>query len=270
MPKFIKRVAKKVGGAVKRRYFKGKGYRNPKLAQMAKDVMYLKGVLNPEKKNFVLSTAGTAIPVGQVSGPASNGGYSFDMTPTPAQGTTSITRNGNSIKLHSSYIRFQFSQMPSTTNPIKVKIMIILVKGQPLASSGYANTAAVWLNPNPFITGGTIYDYNSDMNPDYFGTIKVLRTKTLRVAQDQFSGSNQIVNVNMPMKYFRGKGHHVRFVADGSTSLADGQLICLITCDNGNISGTNASTLSGAPLQSSAVTTGLYMSYVIEHYYYDN
>ena len=55
MPGF-KNTARKYGRNVRRnvkkRYFKGKGYKNPKLIQMAKDVNMIKGMLNTEKKKM--------------------------------------------------------------------------------------------------------------------------------------------------------------------------------------------------------------------------
>lgn len=263
---FAKRILRKVGHVAKKRYFKGKGYSNPKLVQMAKDVSMLKGMINSEKKNYPIVVQSQA--VGQVNINA-NGYYSADITPTPAQGTTSVTRNGNSIKLHSSFIKFQFSQMANTSNPIKLRIYIVLVKGIPsIIPTTFPTTM---LEANPFVTGaGAIYDYNSSLNPDYFGTYKILRTKTLTLKADNAASFNSITNVSLPMKYFRGKGHHIRFASDGSQTIADGQLLMIVTADNGNVNAGTASTLSGQPTNGQAVTTGAYMDMNLNHYFYDN
>lgn len=262
--KYAKKVAKKVGKVVKKRYFRGKGYSRPKVQQMAKDIMYLKGVLNPEKKVYTQNAI--TIGVGQVSG-NNNGFYALDITPTPSQGTTSITRNGNSIKLHSSFIKFMFQHQSSTTSNIRVKIQMVLVKGPPNASVG-TFPSAIMYEPNPFVTGNSIYDYNSSQNPDYFGTYQIIREMKFTVRQDQLAGSNTIKSVSMPMKYFRGKGHHVRFAADGSNTVADGQLLLIFTADNGNISSGTASTLGG--IANAGTATGLLMSMNLVHYFYDN
>lgn len=235
------------------------------IAKMAIDVARLMSMVNSEKKQFQQSA--TLIQIGQQIGNL-NGYYSVDITPVPAQGTTSITRNGNSLKLHSSFIRFQFSQLPSTTQPIRVKIRLDLVKGSPNASVG------TWpiqiLEPNPFISGASIYDYNSNNSPDQFGTFKNIFTRKVIVKPDQLTGQNSITNVDIPLKYFKGKGHHVRFANDGSIAVSDGQLIMSMLCDNGNASLTTVGTLVGPPIGSQAISTGLYMSYSIMHYFYDN
>lgn len=229
------------------------------------EIAKLVGMLNAEKKTFTISNQNVAI--GQVI-VNNNGFYSFDCTPIPAQGTTSITRNGNSIKLHSSFIRMQFSQQSGTVNPIKVRIRMDLVKGTPQSAGTWPSTI---LEPNPFITGGgSIYDYNSQTNADYFGILKTIFTRQIVVRQDTVTSGTTITDVMIPLKYFRGKGHHVRFAQDGAQTISDGQLILFVTCDNGNASTSTACTLSGPPLGGSAANTGLQMSYNIIHYFYDN
>lgn len=263
--KSFKRGIRKASSAVKQRYFKGKGFKNPQLQTMGKDIMYLKSVLNPEKKTFQITN--TLIPVGQTIG-NSNGFYAFDCTPLPAQGTTSVTRNGNSIKLHSSYLRFQVSQQAAVTNPIRIRIRMDLVKGTPQAVGTWPSTV---LEANPFISGGTIYDYNSNNNADYFGTYKTIFQRQYLIKQDSISGGNSITDIKIPLKYFRGKGHHVRFAADGSVSVSDGQLIVFITADNGNASAAvPVTTLFGVPIGASAVSTGVTVSWNIIHYFFDN
>lgn len=259
-------VFKRVKRAAKKRYFQGKGYSKPKLVQMAKDVTYLKSVLNPEKKLFAMSN--NSLSIGQVSGNA-NGFYAVDITPIPAQGTTSITRNGNSLKLHSTFMRFQFQQQTATTNPIKIRMYVVLVKGTPNASVG-TYPSGIMFDANPFVTGASIYDYHSSMNADYFGTYKILRKKELTIKTDTIAGNNSITDVTMPMKYFRGKGHHIRFAADGSQTIADGQLILVLVADTGNISSSTACTLPGVANGSTPINTGSYFAYNIQHYFYDN
>lgn len=264
---YIKKQVRRVKKAVKGRYFSGSGYSKPKINQMGKDIMYLKSVLNPEKKVF--QQFGTNVGLGQVNGNA-NGYYALDITPIPAQGTTSVTRNGNSIKLHSLFMRFQFQQQANTANQVKVRIYIVLIKGTPNTSVG-AFPAGIMLDPNPFVTGGgSIYDYHSSTNPDYFGTWKIIRKKDITVKNDSVSGNNMITDFGLPIKYFRGKGHHIRYAQDGSQQIADGQLLMVVLADNGNVSGTTPSTLAGITTGSTAINTGCLFNYNMQHYFYDN
>ena len=50
LKKYVRKGLRNAGRVVKRRYFKGKGYNNPKVNQMAKDIMFLKNTINAEKK----------------------------------------------------------------------------------------------------------------------------------------------------------------------------------------------------------------------------
>ena len=54
MTKSAKRFTKKLKKNLKRRYFKGQGYKNPKLVQIARDVMTMKSLLNVEKKTLLI------------------------------------------------------------------------------------------------------------------------------------------------------------------------------------------------------------------------
>lgn len=260
--KYVKGVAKKVGRIARKRYApKGKMNYN----RMAKDVMYLKSVLNPEKKTFQLTNTDQGI--GQVAGNVS-AYYAADITPIPSQGTTSITRNGNSIRLHSSYFKFQFQQQSATTSKIDFKIMVIQVNGNPWGSPGGLAVPAMF-NPNSFILNGVsnagIIDYNSDRNTSTFSTFRILRTKNFTLPENQIASQTMIRNVSFGMKY---KSHHVKFQADGSNTIQGGQIILLILANNGNASTGTASTLSGT--QSTAVNTGALLQQDITHYFYDN
>lgn len=237
--------------------YAGYAYTAAKIAQMA-------SMINAEKKRNILS--GSTIFVGQLNG-NTNGYYAFDCTPAPAEGVTSITRNGNSIKLSSSFMRFQFSQQSAVTNPIKIRIRMDLVKGTPQTPGNWPATV---LSPNPFVTGGNIIDYNSNTNPDYYGTLQTIFSRSYTLKQDQITGGNTILDVSIPLKYFKGKGHHVRFGSDAAIASSEGQLILFITMDNGNMSATVPTTLGGLPLNGQGINTGVYMSYNIIHYFYDN
>lgn len=258
--KAIKKVAKAAGRAVKRRYFKGKGYSKPNVQRMVKDISYLKSVLNPEKKRHQVTVTDQV--VGQCNANVS-AYYAIDITPNPAQGASSVQRNGNSIKLHSSHVRLQFQTQMASNPRYRLKIQIVKVLGQPISPIG--NAVTTMLEANPFVTGGTIYDFYSDRDPENFKQFKVLRTKYLTIQPNNITNVASMANISFGMKY---PSHHVKFSADASTTVADGQIFMLITCDNGNVNGSTASTLNGTVL--TAVNTGLIFQHDITHFYYDN
>ena len=107
--KFIKRVAKKAGRMIKKRYFKGKGYSRPKIGQMVKDVQFLKSIVNAEKHKQVYASTTETNYVGQVNA-NSSGHWALDVTPNLTQGVGTSNRIGSSIKWHSSNWRFLFKQ----------------------------------------------------------------------------------------------------------------------------------------------------------------
>lgn len=260
--KFFNRAVRKVKAAAKARYVTktGKGLR---VNQIVKDVAYLKSVLNPEKKRFNLSSGSNNI--AQLNGATGQGAFIADITPIPAQGSSSITRNGNSIKLHSTWMRYQFSQQSATTQPIKIQMLWIKTFGATQSGSTFLANAFV---QNPFVLNGgspAIIDINSDMNPDYMKQYRILRKKTFTLPVDQYSGVTQIKTFGIGLKY---RNHHVRFAADASTTVTEGQIFLVVLCDSGNLNGATASTLTNVPV--SAVNTGATMSLNLEHYYYDN
>ncbi|MEO5351376.1 MAG: hypothetical protein H7836_17300 [Magnetococcus sp. YQC-3] len=265
--RYAKGVARRAGSAAlsaaKARY--GSSLQNANWANIAKDVALLKEVINSEKKRFRYASSAQQA-VSQVSGNAS-GHWVFDMTPTPVQGASLSQRNGASVKLHSTYAKFQFYQQGSATGPIRLRMYAILVKGDPAPLATVTNE---FLAPNQWIFNQNtvlIRDYNSQRNPDFYGDYKVLGTKNMTIRPDSFSGQTQIRDMVMKLKYNRGKGHHLRWDGDTNT-LSGGQLVLLCVADSGNQSGATASTLNGIPIV--GTLTGCVFNYDIQHYYYDN
>lgn len=258
--KTVKRVARKVRGAAIKRYFK-KGYK-PRMNNIIKDVKYLKSVLNPEKKRWNYYT--TDQPVGQCNVDA-NGFYCLDITPNPAQGITSSTRNGNSIKLSATNIKMQFqAQSTGIGAKIRFKVMIVKVLGQPTSAS---NFMARFLQLNRFVTlsgAFAITDYNSDRNEEMFKQYIPLRTKYITLGPNQHNGQTSITTTMMGMRY---KSHHVKFTADGTTNVADGQLFLVVLADGGNC-GPSVSNLVGTGVISA--NSGANFQMDLTHYFYDN
>lgn len=251
--KLVRSGARAAGRALKKRYVSRGGLR---VGRIAKDVQFLKSIINAEKKRVVFST--TTSLVGQVSG-NSTGAYSVDMTPIPAEGVTLSTRNGSSIKLSSTWFRFQFYGMANTAQKIKGKIWIVQVMGTPQTAS-----TALGQMFNTSMSG--VIDYNSNFDPDYRGQYKILRCKPFTIQSDSVSGLTQIQDVTFGIRYNRGKGHHVRY-NDDTTTLSNGQLLIFITADSGNTNGVTAST---QPVPITGVNTGLVFNQYHINYYFDN
>lgn len=257
--KYARKVARKVGKAVKARYFKGKGYSRPKLSTMVRDINTLKTMLNSEKKRIELN--GRNLGVGQLANATGSGHYLLDITPNPSQGVGFNNKTGNSIKLHSSHFDFQFSGQANTASAIRLKIQVVKVIGQPFTTM--SDVMGRFVLSNNFITGGTIYDINSNRDPDYFKNFRVLKTMYTTLPADQTGTDTPVKQVSMGIKY---RNFHIRN-NDNDPTLSMGQIFILITADRGNIGGT-ASTVTGAPVLGPA--TGATYAYNIVHYFYDN
>lgn len=106
----------RTGKAIKGRYFKGKGYGNPKLVQIAKDVSMLKSLVNVEKKFLDVSTSGTTL----ASGVTGN----VDLLSGCGQGDTVSSRDGLSIKYVSFYIEGFVQLNGSTQDEVKVSLIL--------------------------------------------------------------------------------------------------------------------------------------------------
>lgn len=255
---------KAVGRAVKRRYTTRRGM--PKMGKIARDAalgLRAYGMLNAEKKRYTINTSATPLEVGQVDDNAS-GHLAVNPTPIPAQGLQYNNRIGSSIKVTSIFFRIQFWQQPITNQPIRLKIYLVKVLGEPQSSASGALTN--FFLPNPFVTGGSsIYDFNSSTNPDFYPRWRVLRKKVVRLQADTSSSQTQVKDVSMSVKF--KKGHHVRF-SQNSTTVTNGQLLLFVLADCGNTGGNPSTLTGGVPVLSA--NTGAFMAYDATAYYYDN
>lgn len=264
MKKFIKRaynskVGKKVRKITGDRYGRGaKELLIKGVPQLTKDVLMMKKMLNAEKKRVSVGTANTSF--GQLNY-NSSAYIATDITPVPSQGTTASTRTGASIKLNSAYLKFQIYHQSSTKQPIKVRIMIAKVMGIP-ESNMTTFFQQCWA-PNAFLSS-TIYDFNSQPNPDYFRAYKIIKSRTLTIPADQIADVNMIKDISIPLRF---KNHHIRFNAD-TTTVSTGQLVMWVVADCGNVSSGSTSTVT--PIAVSGTSTGLIMNTNFQWYYYDN
>nr|UOF78977.1 capsid protein [Cressdnaviricota sp.]UOF82589.1 capsid protein [Cressdnaviricota sp.] len=254
--KVAKRYAKKLISRGKKRYFKGKGYGNPRLMNIARDVSTLKSIINSEKKNYIITSS--SLTGAQCYGASGSGHYVVDITPIPAQGNTDITRNGDSIKVCSAFIKFQIYEQANSTHPMKGKIIIMQVLGTPQTASTFMTNI---IKPNPMLSN-SIYDYNSSYNPDFRGQYKHIVTRYFGY-NDNYSSSLAIKDVTIKLKL----NHHVRFTAN-TTTVADGQYVMIVLFDSGNSHASEITTTTGAPV--TGALTGAVFHYNATFYYYDN
>lgn len=259
--RFVKKAARTVVKAAKRRYTTKTG--GIRVAQIVKDVATLKRMVNAEKKHFLQQ--GGQIPVGQVSGNG-DGVYAVDLTPTPSQGTTSITRNGNSIKWHSTHISLQISGQANNVEGVRLTFLIVKIKNDVYTDP--MNIVPFMYDYNQFLLlGGSpaIHDMYSARNTQYFKDFQILARKSFYKKADTITGLKGILSGSIG---FKPRNHHVKFVQDGSNSVADGQIIMLVFASNGNSSASTNSTVSNIPI--TGTSTGCNVSYAVQSYFYDN
>lgn len=263
----MKYPSKKQVRDVGRKIYKVTGLVNPykkgkvSSARIIKDIAMLKGIINSEKFR-VESQPCDQQGVGQVNQNGS-GHYLADFTPLPSQGDGYNNRQGNSIRWKSSHYSFFFQRQSGSSGPVNVKIQLIKVIGE--AYSTPSSILGKFIEPNRWISGGTVYDTASDRKPEYFKQYRVLRTIKVNFPALAVTGTGgatqKIINFGLKLP-----NHHVKW-NNNSNTLADGQVLCLVTCDTGNMAGA-ASTLDS--IANTAASTGLLMSVNKIDYYYDN
>lgn len=238
--KVWKGVRKFTGDRYGRFNSKGKtfGYNIPKIVQ---DIKTIGSMVNAEKKRLEQN-------VGQILIGQQNNGvsahYISDITPIVPQGITIATRNGASIKLHSSVMRFQVAQQANTITTMRLKVYIIKVVG-PTITPAIAN----FLDVNPF-TGFT--DINSQRNIDKMVGFKIMKVHNVVLKADSVAGEPSKMEFMMAWKH---KGDsHIRYDKDTNT-VTKGQILMVIVADSGDV---------GIPL------TGVGVQNTTRHFYYDN
>lgn len=243
--KTAKRYGRKAYGAIKKRYSGWNGIRNGvnDIASVAK----LAQMINAEKKRYDLFIGSAQ--VAQYTG-AGVSGCRFVQLPFDTgivQGTTSSTRNGNSIKCSGMIMKFLITQQASAINPIKFKITVFTIKGIPAPANNDLLTR--FLNSNPF---SGVVDYNSDRDPDNFSDFIILGKKYGQMRGDNITNQTNPLSISLPISFKNKKIKHMRW--NNSGSLTELPIYFLMTCDNGD----------------NSVNTGLLVNYNARLYYYDN
>lgn len=261
--KYAKKLVRKGVRAVKKRYTTKKG--GIRLGSIAKDVMMLKNVLNPELKEFRIynnPANDDAIDIGQVAG--NSPGYNvIDVSCAPNQGTTSITRNGNSIRNSSLECRFSVFQQANTIQDIKGKILFICPK---IPEPDFAAAMNKWFEPTPFLNVD-VRDYNSHFDKDYRNQFKILHTKYFTLKNDNTTTQEQHLSFATTIRF---KNFHTKFPVDGGTTISSGQILMVILLDSGNSANSTTSTIKNIVPSDGGVQTGLTFNYNLLHKFYDN
>lgn len=242
--KWVKKKSAQATKAVGKRYgisYGRKGVRASKnsMSKIAKDVMMIKSQLNVEKKykDFDEVIKGG---VAQVDG-NSQGYLVFDCLPLITQGVGESERVGNSLKATGLVIKMNIAKQIGAGGPRRLKIHVVKCLDTAITQSGVADSI---LDVNP-ISG--VRDYHSNLDYTQFkdGRLKIIRTAYA------YLGSNYDNSTNTPAaeaataaKTIAIKLNDVlRYATNGSSFPENVRYFVVITCDNGNRSGT-ASTLS--------------------------
>lgn len=252
-----------------RKVYKATGLVNPikkgriSTTRLAKDVSILKGIINSEKFRLETQIPTTGnVAIGQVDG-NSSGHFIADVTPYPSQGDGYNNRQGNSIRWKSSHYSFFFRRQSTAQGPCKIHIQFIKVIGEPYTTP--SNILGRFIEPNRWISGGSIYDTASDRKPEYYRQFRVIRSKTYYFKNLDYANQpaqQKTVNIG-----FKLSNHHVKW-NNNSNTLAQGQVLMLITMDTGNCSTSTVSTLDD--IVNTGTSTGMIMNCNRVDYYYDN
>jgi len=270
--KFIKKTIRAGKRFVKKRYNIGKGKKGGlNVARIAKDAAMIVRTLNAEKKIWAIAAGNqlsTGQAVGQVNG-NNSGTRCYDITPLLEQGVTATTRNGDSVKFTSAYFQFMVSQQ--TANVIANKLSIELWHyngGSPISEADFL---AALYQPTVF---SSVTDFQSARNIDRLGDMRMIRKMVVRLEGDTTNNALNVRYVNMPIKFNKGKGHHIRYTGATITNnpLVDivngrSQLFLVYRAESGNRSTATASTLN-VPI--TAINTGLFVQASYTMYFYDN
>lgn len=260
-----KGLARQGATYVKKRYTRPSGA--VKYNKLIKDAATAVTMLNAEKKYVTYPVSSFA--VGQLAN-NSSGARQFDVTPLMSQGVDVSSRNGNSIKICSSFFQFQVTQQSATiTTPMKLRVELWLAKGVPLgAFASTGSSAPITDLYEPSVFSGVI-DMTSTRQPDHFQDYRLIASRTVKVNGDQVAGGDvQATTFTMPIKWNRGKGHHIRYsgVSNSSADIGNGQIFMVFRADLGN----RDTTASTKDVPITAASSGLIVKMGYKHWFYDN
>ena len=216
MAKYVKKILRKAGRAIKKRYFKGKGYSRPKIGRMAKDIAIVKQMVNSEKEIY---SQNISTNVGSVAGE-----QYFQPITNIVEGTGHGQRNGESVKLHGFRWNMRALQMTSRVNMGRVTAYLIKYIGP----RGTTPAISTFLKPD--FDG--LYTVHSQRNEDWYSSYQVISRADMKVDGDSVSGSS---TQSIVKRYGRFKGKvHQRYSGALATDLLTDQMYILIVTDGGS------------------------------------
>jgi hypothetical protein len=264
--KTVKKAGRNFRKNIKKRYFKGKGYKNPKLIQMARDVNMIKGMLNTEKKKIVVSqkdgahfgqtvdssktttTTGEAL-YSQRDNVLYSGAYVKNNLLPITRGSGQGEVSGDKMKLVSYHLDARVSFFKGNgafiRGPAKATIYLVAIKRGifPLISNSNGATSGIlydealldkFLIPSPF---DNTYDANSKRNFEFMKEFTVVAQKDIYMTlnEDNDSLGNPQKDRSMGGKL----NHHVRLDA-GGTDIHTNQLALIVVANQGKVTGTGS------------------------------
>lgn len=271
IPKIIKKTVKAGKRFVKQRYnIGGKKKGGLNIQAIAQDVAGLARMINAEKKIYSISSSNElalAVGVGQVNATVS-GTRIFDISPLIEQNVSASGRTGDSLKITSAYFQFMVSQQANCVIGNRCSIELWHYNGGAVIS--VADVATHLFKPTVF---STVIDYQSARNEDFIGDFRLARRMVVNIPAEQVSGSRTVRYINMPIKFNKGKGHHIRYTGSTITNnpltdIANGrsQLFLIYRAESGN----RSSVVSTLNVPQTGITTGLEVTASYTMYYYDN
>lgn len=242
--RIIRNVASSAKKAIKKRYTTKGGSAN--YAQIAKDVMMLKNMVNAEKKNADITDT-TQYGFAQNNGLAS-GAIQFSIVPTMAQGIGEDNRIGDSVKVVSMVFQAEVSTNSFfTLQDTRYKIYIVRQNANP---NGATLAITDFLEPNVF---SGVVDYNSNRNYQHYTDFQVLGVINGKLGQNQNDSLNQ-VRKNQH-KIARKVDFHIRY-EKGTNNIIQNQIYMFAVADSGD--------------RAAGGTNILKLQYSSKFFFYDN
>lgn len=243
--RYAKKQLKRGGRYAKKRYFKGKGYSNPKISTMVRDVNRLKSMINSEKQN-VESSNTTEYDLAQYNGVSTSGYRTLDIMPTISQGLGEDNRKGDSVKVCSWVLKIQaYTNGGDTVNGVNYTFYVLRQPTNPVANSLVENT---FLEANPF---SGVIDAYSNRDYQHFKDYKVMGViKGKFKAPENLTQSGNKTNMHT---LARKEEFHLRY-NKGTNDLLNNTVHILAVASDGDRSTTNK----------------IFFKYAFKVYYYDN
>lgn len=174
-------------------------------------------------------------------------------------------RTGNSVKLTSALYQFQICHQSNAIIANKVVIEFWQNRGSS------QDTATLLANTFDASVFSGVVDFNSPRDQNHFNDYLLMRRVVKTVPADTVASTDlSTITFDIPFKFNRGKGHHIRLVPNPSNNpvndILNGQIYMTIRAANGNTNGT--ATTIDTPIKTA--TSGLQLRWGYKYWYYDN